>query len=89
MMRTVQVTHNGPPIRRVAVIEPLISILPRCKRCGGAFYPDPNPATWTSSACEDCWEIYADESSAEYEAYLSRSPVEYICYSPFVPRNHT
>ena len=54
--------------------------LPRCRRCGGAFYPHPDYARWDHDYCADCWEIVADASAlraaierGKFEVCLVRS----------------
>ena len=71
-------------IRPVQKFEALVSVLPRCPLCGGAFYPDSDPVTWLHTFCNDCWEEGRDVWEADYEAYRMDRPVEYICHSPYV-----
>ena len=33
------------------------TMLPRCRRCNGAFYPNPDYSRWDHNYCDDCWKI--------------------------------
>lgn len=58
-----------------------MTILPKCKRCQGAFYASPDAATWTHDLCADCIDVGMDEYGARMNAAYLHVPYAPICFA--------
>lgn len=47
-----------------------VTLLPTCGRCGGSFYPHPNPDRFDHLVCEDCFPYAIMRWNVLIDAFL-------------------